>query len=820
MRALGDRDAFPAADLGVVKAFARPSAETPTTPRPWEEAMAKEFKGKVELDVRDSKPDWGPFVQPEAPEGAPNVLMIVWDDVGYGAMEIHGGPVETPTMRRIADAGIRYANFHTTALCSPTRSSLLTGRNATSNNMAVITEAAQGFPGFSGRIPFENGTIAEVLNERGWNTYAIGKWHLTPTEECDMSAWKARWPLGRGFERFYGFLGGETNQWYPDLTYDNHPIDPPYSPEDGYHLSKDLADQAIRFIRDAKSVAPDKPWFMYFCPGCGHAPHHVWKEWADRYKGRFDMGYEAIRADILARQKELGLLPDETELSPINPHGEPERKGPRGQPWPGVDFVRPWDSLSDDERRLFARMAEVWAGFVSYTDHEIGRLIDALEELGQLENTIVVVVSDNGASGEGGPNGSFNENKFFNNVPDDVQENLAHIDELGGPKSYNHYNTGWAWAFDTPFPYWKRYAGYEGGTADVCVVSWPKGIAARGEVRHQYLHAIDIVPTLYELLDIQPPKVLKGYTQSPIEGRSFAATFTDPNAPERQTQFYSMLGQRAIYHEGWLACTLHPPLSGWGHFDEDEWELYHLAVDRSQLRNLAAEEPERLEELKKLWFDNARMYHGLPLDDRTAAELLTTPRPQPGVPRDRYIYYPNTADVPEEVAVDIRGRSYTIAAGVTLESADARGVLFAQGGVGGGHSLYLKDGKLHYVYNWLGERIQTIASENGVTEGRHVLSAEFQKTGEDEETHGAKGKLTLFIDDEAVGDTEIMTQPGHFSLTGDGLCVGRDSASGVSPDYDPPFEFEGGTIDRVVVDVTGEAYVDHEKELRRYLTRD
>ena len=782
--------------------------------------MAREFKGKISLDVRDSKPDWGPFLQPQAPEGAPNVLMIVWDDVGYGAMEVHGGPIETPTMSRIADAGIRYSNFHTTALCSPTRSSLLTGRNATSNNMACITEAAQGFPGFSARIPFENGTIAEVLNEHGWNTYAIGKWHLTPSEECDMSAWKARWPLGRGFERFYGFLGGETNQWYPDLIYDNHSIDPPARPEDGYHLSKDLVDKAIGFIRDSKSVAPDKPWLMYFCPGCAHAPHHVWKEWADRYKGRFDMGYEAIRADILKKQKELGLLPEDTELSPINPHGEPGRKGPAGQPWPELDFVRPWDSLSDDERRLFARMAEVYAGYVSYTDHEIGRLIDYLEESGQLDNTIIVAVSDNGASGEGGPNGSFNENKFFNNVPDDVKENLARIDDLGGPKSYNHYNTGWAWAFDTPFPYWKRFAGYEGGTADLCMVSWPKGIAAHGEIRHQYLHAVDIVPTIYEMLGVQPPKVLKGYTQTPIEGQSFTATFKDGNAPGRKTQFYSMLGQRAIYHDGWLACTLHPPLSGWGHFDQDEWELYHLAEDRSQLKNRARDEPERLKQLTKLWFEQAKLYKGLPLDDRTAAEILGTPRPQPSKPRDRYVYYPDTSEVSEEVAVNIRGRSYTIAAGVKLDSADAQGVLFAHGGVGGGHSLYVKDGQLHYVYNWLGERIQKVTSTNGLTSGKHVLSAEFQKTGEDEKTHSAKGKLTLYIDDQPVGEAEIMTQPGHFSLTGDGLCVGRDSGSSVSPDYGPPFEFQGGTIDRVVVDVTGDPYVDHEKEVQRYLTRD
>jgi arylsulfatase A-like enzyme len=778
------------------------------------------WSGRVEVDIRDSEADWTPFLQPQAPDGAPNVLMIVWDDVGYGAMDVFGGPIETPTMRRIADSGLRYSNFHTTALCSPTRSSLLNGRNATSNNMACITEASAGFPGFSARIPFENGTIAEVLNERGWNTYAVGKWHLTPGDEIDLSSWKGRWPLGRGFERFYGFLGGETNQWYPDLVYDNHIVEPPGKPEDGYHLSADLADRGIEFVRDAKAVAPDKPWFMYFCPGCAHAPHHVFKEWAERYRGRFDEGYEAIRAGILAHQKRLGLMPEEVELSPINPHGEPDATGPDGQPWPQLDFVRPWNSLNDDERRLFARMAEVYAGFVSYTDAQIGRLVDYLEESEQLENTIVVVVSDNGASGEGGPNGSFNEQKFFNGVPDDIEENLARLDELGGPTSYNHYNTGWAWAFDTPFPYWKRFAGYEGGVADPLIVAWPRGIAAGGEVRDQYVHAVDVVPTIYELLDIDSPEVLKGYTQAPIEGESFAASFTAPDTPGRETQFYSMLGMRALYHQGWLATALHPPLSGWGHFENDVWELYDLRSDRSQIHNLAAEHPERLEELKGLWFYYAGVYKGLPLDDRSAREILTSPRPQPSEPRGRYVYYPGTAEVPESVAVNVRRRSFTIAAGVTIDTPEAEGVLFAHGGVAGGHSLYVKDGRAHYVYNWLGERVQTVSSPDPLPTGKRVVTAEFSKTGDEPETGSATGTLTLYVDTEAVADGEIVTQPGNFSLTGDGLTIGRDSGSPVTADYSAPFAFAGGTIERVIVDVSGEQYVDHEKEVLAYIARD
>jgi arylsulfatase A-like enzyme len=785
-----------------------------------EEKMTKPWKGKIALDIRDAEPDWTPYIQPTAPEGAPNILMIVWDDVGYGTMDTFGGLIETPNMTRIADSGIRFSSFHTTALCSPTRSSLLTGRNATSNNMACITEGSGGFPGISARIPFENGTIAEVLNERGWNTYAIGKWHLTPGEETDLSAWKGRWPLGRGFERFYGFLGGESSQWYPDLVYDNHPIEQPYLPEEGYHLSKDLADKAIGFIRDAKMVAPDKPWFMYFCPGCAHAPHHVFKEWADRYKGRFDQGYEEIRKQILANQKKMGLMPASTELSPINPHGEPDVKGPDGQPWPGLDFVKPWNSLSKDEQKLFTRMAEVFAGFVSYTDHEIGRILDYLQESGQLENTIVIVVSDNGASGEGGPNGTFNEMKFFNNIPDDIKENLLHLDELGSPKSYNHYCNGWAWAFDTPFPYWKRFAGYEGGVADMCLVAWPNGIPARGELRHQYIHAVDIVPTLYDLLGIQPPGVLKGYTQSPIEGESFFPAISDPKAPEKEVQFYTMLGQRALYFQGWLANTLHPPISGWSRFEHDVWELYNLKEDRSQMHNVADKNPETLEKLKGLWYYYAGLYHGLPLDDRSAIEIITTERPQPSKMRNRYIYYPDCADVPEIVAVNIRRRSYTIVAGAVIDSPDATGVLFAHGGVSGGHSLYIKDKKLHYLYNWLGEKFQKVSSDIEISPGKHVFTAEFVKTGDHKETMSALGTLTLFIDTKQVGQATIMTQPGYFGLVGDGLCVGRDSASPVSPDYIAPFRFTGGTIERVIIDVSGEHYVDHEKEVTAWLMRD
>ena len=784
--------------------------------------MAGHYHGKIELDIRDSTPDWTPFLAPKAPEDAPNVVFIAWDDVGYATMDVFGGPVETPTMQRIADMGVRFSNFHTTALCSPTRASLLTGRNATSNGMATIAEFAAGFPGISTRIPFENGFISEVLAERGYNTYCVGKWHLTPGEECNLAAFKGRWPLGRGFERFYGFLGGESNQWYPDLVQDNTQIDAPATPEEGYHLSKDLADKAIGMIQDAKVVDPDKPFFMYLAPGCAHAPHHVFTEWADKYKGKFDQGYEAIRAGILEQQKKLGLLPKQTQLSPINPHGEPDHTGPDGQPWPLLDTVRPWDSLSADEQKLFARMAEVFAGFVSYTDDQIGRVIDYLERSGQLDNTLIVVMSDNGASGEGGPNGSFNEWRFFNGVPDTTESTMPHIDDLGSPRAYNHYCTGWAWAFDTPFPYWKRWAGYEGGVSDTMFVAWPKQIKASKDIRHQYVHAVDVVPTVYELLGIEAPAVLKGYTQSPIEGESFAAALTDATVAGKDTQFYAMLGQRSIYHRGWLACTAHPPIGGWGKFEDDVWELYHLDEDRSQSEDLAAKEAVRLETLKSLWFYYAGIFKGLPLDDRTALEQVLSERPKGGPDRERYEYYPDTADVPESAGVAINGRSYTIAAGVDIGSADAEGVLYAHGGVAGGHSFYVKDKLLKYAFNWIGTKLQEVVADAEITPGTHVLTADFAASGQstDPAMPGFAGTLTLYVDKLKVGEGEIVTQPGNFCLVGDGICVGRDSASPVTPDYTAPFRFTGGTIDKVVVDVTGEHFVDHEAQVRAWLLKD
>ena len=591
--------------------------------------MPEPFKGTIDVDIRQSVPDWGPFEAPRAPDGAPSVAMIVLDDVGFSALGCYGGPIETPNIDRIVGQGVRYTQFHTTALCSPTRSCFLTGRNHTRNSMACITEAAIGFPNASGVIPPENGQIQEILGTLGWNTYMVGKWHLCPEAEMNLAATRRNWPTGRGFERYYGFLGAETNQWYPNIVYDNHPVDPPRSPEEGYHFGEDITDKAIEFIKDAKAVAPDKPFFLYYAPGACHAPHHAPKEWIDRFKGRFDMGYEAMREQTLARQKEMGIVPADTEVAPINPLGTPDtRTGPDGQPFPALDYTRPWDSLSADEQRLFCRMAEVYAGFLAHADHQIGRLLDYLEDTGQRENTMIIVVSDNGASGEGGPDGSVNELKFVNGIPDDIAENLSLIDELGGPRTYNHYCTGWAMAFNTPFKMWKRYE-FNGGTSDPCIISWPAGMDAHGELRHQYHHAVDLVPTILDVLGVQSPQTIGGHVQSAFDGVSMRSSFDAAEAPsKRRTQFYCMLGSRGIWHDGWKAVTTHPALSGWSRFEKDTWELYHTDVDRSEIHDLAAQEPERLQAMINLWYSEAGANGAFPLDDRSALEILTTPRPQ------------------------------------------------------------------------------------------------------------------------------------------------------------------------------------------------
>ncbi|MCG7595109.1 arylsulfatase [Mycobacterium sp. PSTR-4-N] len=783
--------------------------------------MATEFNGKIELDIRDSEPDWGPYAAPVAQPDAPNVLYLVWDDTGIATWDCFGGLVNMPAMSRIAERGVRLSQFHTTALCSPTRASLLTGRNATTVGMATIEEFTDGFPNCNGRIPFDTALLSEVLAENGYNTYCVGKWHLTPLEESNLAATKRHWPLGRGFERFYGFMGGETDQWYPELVYDNHPVPPPATPEEGYHLSKDLADKTIEFIRDAKVIAPDKPWFTYLCPGAGHAPHHVFAEWADRYAGAFDMGYERYREIVLENQKRLGIVPPDTELSPMNPYSDVT--GPNGEPWPAQDTVRPWDSLSEDEKRLFSRMAEVFAGFLSYTDDQIGRVLDYLEESGQLDNTIIVVISDNGASGEGGPNGSVNEVKFFNGYIDSAEESLKHFDDLGGPQTYNHYPIGWAMAFNTPYKLYKRYASHEGGIADTAIVSWPKGIAAHGEVRDNYVNVSDITPTVYDLLDITPPAIVRGVPQKPLDGVSFKVALENPDAPTgKETQFYTMLGTRGVWHKGWFANTVHAASpAGWSHFDTDRWELFHVEADRSQCHDLAAEHPEKLSEMVDLWFAEAAKYNGLPLSDLNIFETMSRWRPYIAGERQSYTYYPGTADVGIGAVVELRGRSFAVLAEVTVDSDDVDGVVVKHGGAHGGYVMYVQGHRLHFCYNFLGEQEQTLSSADPLGVGRHTLGFAFTLTGTAPGSHTPIGDAALYVGDTQVADyREMRVHPGTFGLAAASLSVGANNGSPVSRAFAAPFAFTGGTIAQVRIDVSGAPYSDLERDFARAFAKD
>ena len=776
--------------------------------------MTEAFKGVIKLDVRDSKPDWTPYELKKAPEGAPNVLIVLYDDTGLAAWSPFGGRINMPTLQKLADNGLMYSQWHTTALCSPTRSTFLTGRNHHVNRCASITEATDGFPGAAGRLPAECATIGQVLQENGFSTYWLGKNHNVPTEDVSSGGSKSEWPLEKGFDRFYGFLGGETNNWYPDLVEDNRFISQPYSPEEGYHLSKDLADQALRMLRDQRSSNPSKPWFMWFCPGANHAPHHSPKEYADKYKGKFDDGYEAYREWVLQRMIDKGLFPKDTQLTPINPLPEDVAKTAPG------DAVRPWNTLSADEKKLFARMAEVYAGFSEYTDAQVGRIIEFLERTNQLENTLIFYCADNGASGEGSPNGSVNENKFFNGYPDDMKENLKYLDTLGSPDTYNHYPTGWAFAFSTPFQMFKRYSQFSGGTCDPLVIHWPKGIKAKGEVRQQYHHSTDIVATILDVVGLEMPKTYRGVTQYPLNGVSMRYSFDDANAKtHKEVQYYTMLGTRGLWKDGWKVAALHAPISGAGHFDQDRWDLYHVDVDRSESKNVAKENPEKLKDLIDTWFKEADKNFVLPLDDRSAVELLGIEHPTTEPKRTRFIYYPDTSPVPESVGVNIRGRSYKIVADVKITS-DSSGVIFAHGSRFGGHALFIRERKLYYVYNFLGIKPeQRFVSKGLLTPGPHTVGMAFvrEKSGKYGESIG---KTQLYIDEEVVASGPMKTQPGHFSLSGDGICVGYDSEDRVTDEYKAPNPFTDGTILGVAVDVGEDVYLDLEKEAAAAMSRD
>ncbi|HVY73712.1 MAG TPA: sulfatase-like hydrolase/transferase, partial [Puia sp.] len=545
------------------------------------------------------------------------------------------------------------------------------------------------------------------------STFWLGKDHNVPEQDVASGGNRSMWPLQMGFDRYYGFLGGETNQWYPDLVEDNHFIDAPYTPKEGYHLSKDLADQAIKMLRDQKSSNPSKPWFMWYNPGANHAPHQAPADYIAKYKGKFDDGYETYRAWVLQRMIDKGIMPKGTKLTPINPM-------PADVANP-ADDVRPWNTLNADEKKLFSRMAEVYAGLSEYTDVQVGRLIDYLKQTGQFDNTVIFYCADNGASGEGGPSGSVNENKFFNGYPDELSENMKYLNVLGSPDTYNHYPTGWAVAFSSPFQMFKRYSQYAGGTCAPLVISWPKGIKAKGEIRNQYHHAVDIVPTILDICGLTMPDTYRGVKQYPLSGVSMRYSFDakPDDSTHKHVQFYSMLGTRGIWKDGWKAAAVHAAISGKGNFDKDQWQLYHVDEDRSESNDLAKQYPDKLKELEDLWLEEAKKNNALPLDDRTALEQLGVERPSQEAPRERYLYYPGTDPVPEGVAANIRNRSYKILANVEITN-NASGVIFAHGSRFGGHSLFIKDHKLYYVYNFLGIKPEQVFSSPALKPGKYT----------------------------------------------------------------------------------------------------
>ena len=749
------------------------------------------FTGVAGRTLDESTPAWPPL--PSGPDGAPNVLIVLLDDVGYAQLGCYGSDIATPTFDRLAAGGLRYSNFHTTALCSPTRACLLTGRNHHRSGMGRIVEFASGFPGYDATMPKANGFLSEVLVRNGYATFAVGKWHLAPAPEMAMGAPRERWPLGRGFERFYGFLGGETDQYHPDLVHDNHQVDAPGPPEEGYHLSEDLADRAIGYLADLRAFSPDRPFFLYLALGACHAPHHVPEPYRERYRGRFDQGWDRWREEVFARQQASGLLPPGARLS--------ERPA----------WVAAWASLSDDERRLYARMMEVYAGFLEHTDAQVGRVLDAVEAMGELDNTIVLVMSDNGASAEGGPRGSFNENYFFNLEPESLEENLRRIDELGGPHAHNHYPWGWAWAGNTPLKRWKRET-HEGGVTDPLIVWWPRGLGRPGEVRHQYVHAIDVMPTLLDLIGIEPPAEIAGVEQGPLDGASFRSTLADPAAPApRTTQYYEMLGCRAIYHEGWKAVTFHPML-GFAYdgsnprlpFDEDPWELYHVAEDFSETTDLAASEPDRLRELVALWWSEAERNQVLPLTNQPGRHADRRYR------RDRYEYQAGIGVLPAAVAPNLRNRGFRIVADLEIPDGGAEGVIVTHGGGAGGYALYLQGGRLHWTYNRLGAAITTISSDEELPSGRVEVELTFTPTG------WFQGDVVLAREAQPIGKGHVpATTPVTYGLVG--FTVGYQRGTPVAPTYEPPFALPKDVLRRLVVEPDGQEYRDPPTEERAAL---
>jgi arylsulfatase A-like enzyme len=731
----------------------------------------KPFQGVIGDDWRESTPWWPDVARP--PEGAPNVVLIVLDDVGFAQLGCYGSDMATPTIDALAEDGLRLTNFHTTALCSPTRACLLTGRNHHRNGLGRVADLAMGYPGYNGEVPRENGFLSEILQAHGYATYAVGKWHLTPDDETNMAAPRHSWPLARGFDRWYGFHGGETHQFVPSLYHDNHSILPPRSIAEGYHLSADLADRAIAYLGDLRAVDVDRPFFLYFCTGACHSPHHAPREWIDRYRGHFDGGWDRWREETFARQLAAGFFPAGTDLAP-RPH-----------------WVPAWEDIPAREKRVAARFMECFAGFLSYTDAQLARLFDFLEATGDADNTLVMLVSDNGASSEGGPSGSINDNRLENMDPAGPDELARRIDELGGPSAHNNYPWGWTMAGNTPFKRWKREV-HEGGVADPCIVNWPGRLSGRGGIRRQFAHAVDILPTVLELIGVEPPRTIDYVPQTPIDGISFApllAAGGELRPGHRVTQYFEMLGSRAIYHDGWKAVTYkslgplyNDGLSWNAPFSEDRWELYHVADDPTEVHDLADSEPERLADLVGKWWGEARNNQVLPLDNRPL-HTIVNPKPDRRAPHLATTYYPHTSPVPERVAANVKNRGHTIEADLTVEPGPPpEGVVLAQGSVLGGYSLHLLDGKPRYVHNLYGKERHLVAADERIPEGRHRLSYRFDRA----ETGGGTG--TISIDGTVVAEAVIPAfTVAAFSATGSGLTCGYEVGPPVGEGYETPF---------------------------------
>ncbi len=755
------------------------------------------YDGFVAYDARDPESKFPPILPLRPPMGAPNVLIVLLDDVGFGASSVFGGPCRTPTAERLAADGLRYTRFHTTALCSPSRAAMLTGRNHHMVGMAGCTELATSAPGYNSIRPNTMAPLAEILRLNGYSTAQFGKCHEVPVWETSPVGPFDRWPTGSGFEYFYGFVAGETNQWYPAIHENTKVVAPPKTPEEGYHFLGDMTDRAIGWVRQQRLLAADKPFFMYFAPGATHAPHHVPKEWADKYKGKFDQGWDKLHEETFARQKKLGVIPGDCDLTA------------RPQDIPA------WDAQTPELRRVLAREMEIYAGFLEYADNEVGRLIDMLDKIEALDDTLIYyIIGDNGASGEGTLQGTFNESIPFNGLGafETAELLTARIDKLGGPESYNHYAVGWAHAMDTPYQWTKQVASHWGGTRNGTIVHWPKGIDAKGETRHQFHHVIDVAPTILEVAQLPQPYMVNSVGQVPMQGVSMLYSFNDGAAAERhEIQYFEMFGNRGIYHKGWTAVTRHRTpwiMSGQTKpFDDDVWELYDTTKDWSQAHDLSKEMPDKLHELQRLWLIEATRNNVFPMDDRLAERFNTDLAGRPVLVRGASQVLANgMGGLSENGIINLKNKSHSVTAQVNVpEGIAAEGVILSQGGVPGGWMFYVKDGKPTYFYNLAGLKQFTITSTQALSPGKHQVRMEFAYDGGG---LAKGGNVSLFIDGKAVGEGRVaVTLPMVYSAdeTSD---VGMKRGSPMTPDIAPVGNNFTGTVDVVVIETSGES-MDH-----------